>query len=57
MAYLPEGTQGVVVQPIGSTGVLVVGTDTVRGIGRMDQVRKNVVSVSLDEVGAERCER
>lgn len=37
--YLPETTQGVVVQPIGSQGVMVVGTDTQRGISRLDQVR------------------
>jgi hypothetical protein len=36
--YLPETTQGAVVQPIGSQGVLVVGTDTQRGISRLDQV-------------------
>ncbi|KIY99022.1 hypothetical protein MNEG_8940 [Monoraphidium neglectum] len=35
--YLPETTQGAVVQPIGSQGVLVVGTDTQRGISRLDQ--------------------
>lgn len=39
MSFLPEGTQGVVVQPIGSAGVLLAATDTVRGFGRMDQVR------------------
>eukprot|EP00967_Tisochrysis_lutea_P016535 scaffold18634_cov17-Tisochrysis_lutea.AAC.1 len=37
MTFLPEGTQGVVVQPIGSSGLLVAATDTVRGFGRMDQ--------------------
>lgn len=37
--YLPEATQGVLVQPVGSQGVLVVGCDTVRGISRLDQVR------------------
>lgn len=35
--YLPETTQGVVVQPIGSQGVMVLGTDTQRGISRLDQ--------------------
>ncbi len=38
VAYLPENTQGVVVQPIGKQGVLVVGSDTQRGISRLDQV-------------------
>jgi len=37
--YLPDATQGVVVQPVGSRGVLVAATDTVRGFSRLDQVR------------------
>lgn len=36
--YFPENTQGVLVQPIGDEGVLVVATDTQRGFGRLDQV-------------------
>jgi hypothetical protein len=36
-AFLPDNTQGVVVQPVGSEGVLVAGTDTVRGFSRLDQ--------------------
>ncbi|EFJ45988.1 hypothetical protein VOLCADRAFT_45232, partial [Volvox carteri f. nagariensis] len=36
-AFLPENTAGVVVQPVGSQGVLVAGTDTVRGFSRLDQ--------------------
>lgn len=35
--FLPESSQGVVVQPIGKEGVLIVGTDTQRGISRLDQ--------------------
>ena len=35
--FLPEGTQGVVIQPVGKLGVLIVGTDTVRGISQLDQ--------------------
>lgn len=35
--YLPENTQGVAVQPIGSDGVLIVGSNTQRGISRLDQ--------------------
>ena len=35
--YLPEATQGVIVQPLGNQGVLVVGTDTLRGLSRLDQ--------------------
>ncbi len=37
--YFPENTQGVLVQPIGEEGLLVCGTDTQRGFGRLDQVR------------------
>jgi hypothetical protein len=37
--YLPEATQGVLVQPIGNQGVLILGCDTVRGISRLDQAR------------------
>jgi hypothetical protein len=40
--YLPEATQGVVVQPLGSDGVVVVGTDTLRGLSRLDQVSLSV---------------
>jgi hypothetical protein len=40
--YLPEATQGVVVQPLGSDGVVVVGTDTLRGLSRLDQVRGGI---------------
>ena len=35
---MPEGTQGAVIQPVGKAGVLVAGTDVVRGISRLDQV-------------------
>lgn len=35
--FLPEGTQGVVIQPVGKFGCLIVGTDTVRGISQLDQ--------------------
>lgn len=38
-SFLPEATQGVVVQPVGKDGVLIAATDTVRGFGRLDQVR------------------
>jgi len=48
MTFLPEGTQGVVIQPIGSAGVFVAATDTVRGIGRMDQV--NIESLNCRSV-------
>ena len=38
-SYLPGNTQGVVVQPVGREGALVVATDTQRGFSQLDQVR------------------
>lgn len=38
LEYFPENTQGVLVQPIGNEGVVIVGTDAQRGFGRLDQV-------------------
>ena len=38
-SYLPSNTQGVVVQPVGRQGTLVVATDTQRGFSQLDQVR------------------
>ncbi|KAI8475323.1 MAG: CGLD23 protein required for cyt b6 assembly [Monoraphidium minutum] len=46
--YLPETTQGVVVQPIGTQGVLVVGSDTSRGISRLDQAWIATVADKLE---------
>lgn len=37
-SYLPSNTQGAIIQPIGSSGVVVLGTDTQRGFTRLDQV-------------------
>jgi hypothetical protein len=37
LEYFPEKTQGVLVQPIGTEGVLVAATDTQRGFSRLDQ--------------------
>ena len=39
MSVFPDNTQGVLVQPIGGEGVLIAGTDTQRGFGKLDQVR------------------
>ena len=39
LRYLPENTQGVLVQPAGEHGLLVAATDTQRGFGRLDQAR------------------
>ncbi|GLC40788.1 hypothetical protein PLESTB_000022600 [Pleodorina starrii] len=53
-AFLPENTQGVVLQPVGEAGVLVAGTDTVRGFSRLDQAWLATIAdkleVSLGEV-------
>ena len=35
--YLPETTQAAIIHPIGSDGVVVVGTDTQRGFTTLDQ--------------------
>jgi len=37
VGFLPDNTQAVVVQPIGTGGVLIAGTDTQRGFSRLDQ--------------------
>ncbi|CAL8460765.1 g296 [Coccomyxa elongata] len=46
--YLPENTQGVLVQPIGEDGLLVCGTDTQRGFGRLDQAWIAAIAEKLD---------
>lgn len=38
VSYLPPNTQAALIQPIGSQGVLVLGSDTQRGFSRLDQV-------------------
>ena len=40
--------QGVVVQPVGDTGVLVAATDTVRGFSRLDQAWLAAIADKLD---------
>lgn len=51
LEYLPRNTQGVVVKPIGSDGVLVAAADTQRGFGNIDQVS---VLFSIDDVDRKR---
>ncbi|BDA41806.1 Protein COFACTOR ASSEMBLY OF COMPLEX C SUBUNIT B CCB4, chloplastic [Coccomyxa sp. Obi] len=46
--YLPENTQGILVQPIGEDGLLVCGTDTQRGFGRLDQAWIAAIAEKLD---------
>uniref|UniRef100_A0A7R9VDZ5 Cofactor assembly of complex C subunit B n=1 Tax=Chlamydomonas euryale TaxID=1486919 RepID=A0A7R9VDZ5_9CHLO len=48
MGYLPEGTQGVVVQPVGKSGVLIAASDTVRGISRLDQAWISTIADKLE---------
>ena len=38
LEYLPTNVQGILLQPIGTQGVLVAATDTIRGFTRLDQV-------------------
>ena len=40
-------------QPVGKTGVLVAGTDVIRGIGRLDQAWMSTIADKL-EVSLER---
>ncbi|KAG2501771.1 hypothetical protein HYH03_000271 [Edaphochlamys debaryana] len=47
-AFLPENTQGVMVQPVGSDGVLVAGTDTIRGFSRLDQAWLSTIADKLE---------
>ncbi|KAK9909222.1 hypothetical protein WJX75_009014 [Coccomyxa subellipsoidea] len=46
--YFPENTQGVLVQPVGEEGLLVCGTDTQRGFGRLDQAWIAALAEKLD---------
>eukprot|EP00775_Hariotina_reticulata_P011129 gene11129-11283_t len=48
VGYLPEATQGVIVQPVGSEGVLVVATDTLRGLSRLDQAWIAIIADKLE---------
>ena len=48
VAYLPEATQGVLVQPIGGRGVLVLGSDTPRGLSRLDQAWAAAIADKLE---------
>lgn len=52
-AFLPENTQGVMVQPIGKDGVLVAGTDTIRGFSRLDQAWLSTIADKLEVTLAE----
>ncbi len=47
-SYLPEGTQGVAVQPVGKQGILIAGTDTIRGISRLDQAWLSTIADKLE---------
>ncbi|KAG2452451.1 hypothetical protein HYH02_002693 [Chlamydomonas schloesseri] len=47
-AFLPENTQGVMVQPVGKDGVLVAGTDTIRGFSRLDQAWLSTIADKLE---------
>ena len=54
-AFMPENTQSMLVQPLGSgNGIMVLGADTVRGISKRDQVRRptNKMHHRFGEAGA-----
>ena len=46
-AFFPENTQGVLVQPIGSEGILIAGSDTQRGFSRLDQVSWAIAEIVM----------
>ena len=51
--YLPANLQGVLVHPLGDEGVLVAGTDTQRGFGRLDQAWLRDIADKLDSTLSE----
>lgn len=46
--FFPDNTQGVLVQPIGTRGLVVAGTNVVRGFGRVDQQWVATIADKLD---------
>lgn len=46
--YLPSNTQAALIQPVGKTGVIVVGGDTQRGFSRLDQAWVSVLADKLE---------
>ena len=47
-SYLPANCQAALVQPLGSLGVLVVGSDTQRGFSQLDQAWVAAVAEKLE---------
>ncbi len=47
-AFLPANTQGVLCQPIGDQGVLILGTDTPRSLTKRDQAWIEAIAQKLD---------
>lgn len=46
--YLPENTQGVICQPIGKAGVLILGANTPRSYTRQDEKWVSAIAEKLD---------
>ncbi|MCM1984316.1 cofactor assembly of complex C subunit B [Lyngbya confervoides] len=47
--YLPENTQGVICQPLGTTGLLIVGTNTPRSFTQQDEAWIAAIADKLDQ--------
>eukprot|EP00884_Botryococcus_braunii_P023326 jgi/Botrbrau1/9678/Bobra.0201s0012.1 len=48
LRYFPDTTQGILVQPIGEDGVLVLATQTQRGFGQVDQAWAAILAQKID---------
>lgn len=48
LGFLPENTQGLIVQPLGDEGLLLAATDTIRGFVRKDQAWIATLAEKLD---------
>ncbi|OAY85884.1 Protein COFACTOR ASSEMBLY OF COMPLEX C SUBUNIT B CCB4, chloroplastic [Ananas comosus] len=48
LPFLPTNTQALILQPLGDTGIAIVGGDTIRGFTNFDQAWINLMAEKLD---------
>lgn len=48
-SYLPADISAVIIAPIGKEGVLIAGSDTQRGFGRLDQAWISAIADKLED--------
>lgn len=48
-SYLPADMSAVIIAPIGNSGVLIAGSDTQRGFGRLDQAWISAIADKLED--------